>query len=171
MIETLSIERFKSIKSLAIPCRKVNVFIGAPDTGKTNILEALGFPCGLGWGWSLGASLRLRSELGFDPLFYRQFFASRPSARRAPSATGDGESSDRRRTGPPTRDWRPFIRILPCELWWLLANPRLGLDPVLFLYDCPGLAVQQRLSSRYADGHSSRRAQFALHRPSQRTSL
>jgi hypothetical protein len=74
VIETLSIERFKSIKSLSIPCRKVNVFIGAPDTGKTNILEALGFLCGLGWGWSLGASLRLRSELGFDPLFYRQFF-------------------------------------------------------------------------------------------------
>ncbi|MEW6248345.1 MAG: AAA family ATPase [Nitrospirota bacterium] len=74
MIEKLSIERFKSIKSLSIPCRKVNVFIGAPDTGKTNILEALGFLSGLGWGWSLGPSLRLRPELGFDPLFYRQFF-------------------------------------------------------------------------------------------------
>lgn len=74
MIETLSIERFKSIKSLSIPCRKVNVFIGAPDTGKTNILEALYFLSRLGWKWPLDTSLRLRPELGFDPLFYRQFF-------------------------------------------------------------------------------------------------
>jgi len=74
VIQTLSIERFKSIKSLSIPCRKVNVFIGAPDTGKTNILEALYFLSRLGWGWPLDTSLRLRAELGFDPLFYRQFF-------------------------------------------------------------------------------------------------
>ncbi len=46
----------------------------ASDTGKTNILEALGFLSGLGWAWSLGTSLRLRPELGFDPLFYRQCF-------------------------------------------------------------------------------------------------
>jgi len=74
VIETLSIERFKSIKSLSIPCRKVNVFIGAPDTGKTNVLEALYFLSRLGWGLPLDTSLRLRPELGFDPLFYRQFF-------------------------------------------------------------------------------------------------
>src|SRR5439155_5500139 len=74
MITQLSIDRFKSMRSLSIPCRKVNVFIGAPDTGKTNILEALYFLSRLGWGWPLDTSLRLRAELGFDPLFYRQFF-------------------------------------------------------------------------------------------------
>jgi hypothetical protein len=74
MIQTLTIERFKSIRSLSIPCRKVNVFIGPPDTGKTNILEALYFLSLLGWGSPLGTSLRLRQEVGFEPLFYRQFF-------------------------------------------------------------------------------------------------
>lgn len=74
MIQTLQIERFKSIRSLSIPCRKVNVFIGPPDTGKTNILEALYFISLLGWGAPLGTSLRLRQELGFELLFYRQFF-------------------------------------------------------------------------------------------------
>jgi len=74
MIRELTIERFKSIKSLSLPCRKVNVFIGAPDTGKTNILEALYLLSRLGWGWPLDTSLRLRQEMGFDALFYRQFF-------------------------------------------------------------------------------------------------
>ena len=91
MIKSLSVERFKSIKELSISCRKVNVFIGAPDTGKTNILEALYFVSRLGWGWPIDASLRLRQDLGFDPLFYRQFFdkpirismvAPRPSSQR-----------------------------------------------------------------------------------------
>lgn len=74
VIKSLSVERFKSIKELSLTCRKVNVFIGAPDTGKTNILEALYFVSRLGWGSPIDTSLRLRSDLGFDPLFYRQFF-------------------------------------------------------------------------------------------------
>lgn len=74
MIQSLKIERFKSIRSLSIPCRKVNVFIGPPDTGKTNILEALYFLSRLGWDLPLDASLRLRPDIGFEPLFYRQFF-------------------------------------------------------------------------------------------------
>src|SRR6266540_529945 len=74
MITQLSIERFKSIKSLSIPCKKVNVFIGAPDTGKTNLLEVFYFLSRLGWNWPLDISFRIRQEMGFDALFYRQFF-------------------------------------------------------------------------------------------------
>jgi hypothetical protein len=74
MITNLSVERFKSIRSLSIPCRKVNVFIGAPDTGKTNLLEALYLLSRLGWNWPLDTSLRIRQEMGFDALFHRQFF-------------------------------------------------------------------------------------------------
>ncbi len=74
MIKTLSIKRFKSIRELSIACRKVNVFIGAPDTGKTNILDALTLLSRLGWYLPLDSSLRLRAELGFDALFYRQFY-------------------------------------------------------------------------------------------------
>lgn len=42
MIEKLSIKQFKSIKDLKIDCKKVNIFIGEPNTGKSNLLEALG---------------------------------------------------------------------------------------------------------------------------------
>ena len=41
MIKQLSIKNFKSIKNLTIPCRKLNVFIGEPNSGKSNIIEAL----------------------------------------------------------------------------------------------------------------------------------
>jgi AAA15 family ATPase/GTPase len=46
MITKLSIRNFKSIKELDIDCARVNLFIGEPNTGKSNILEALGI---LGW--------------------------------------------------------------------------------------------------------------------------
>ena len=42
MMSRLLIKNFKSIKNLELDCKKVNVFIGEPNTGKSNILEALG---------------------------------------------------------------------------------------------------------------------------------
>jgi len=74
LIKNLRIQRFKSIRDLSLACRKVNVFIGAPDTGKTNILEALQFLSCLGWNLPIGDSIRLQEGLGFHPLFYKQFF-------------------------------------------------------------------------------------------------
>lgn len=41
MIKKLTIKNFKSIKQLQMPCKKVNVFIGEPNSGKSNIIEAL----------------------------------------------------------------------------------------------------------------------------------
>jgi len=45
MIEKLSIRNFKSIRQFDLDCRRVNVFIGEPNAGKTNILEGLGLWC------------------------------------------------------------------------------------------------------------------------------
>ena len=73
MIRELTIRHFKSIRSLSIPCRRVNVVIGAPDTGKTNILDALQFICRLGWALPINEVLRLREDRGFTGLFHRQF--------------------------------------------------------------------------------------------------
>ncbi|MDT8301765.1 MAG: AAA family ATPase [Sedimentisphaerales bacterium] len=42
MIKKLSISNFKSVRQLDIDCKKVNLFIGEPNTGKSNILEAIG---------------------------------------------------------------------------------------------------------------------------------
>jgi len=41
MIRNIDIENFKSIKNLSLNCKKVNLFIGKPNVGKSNILEAL----------------------------------------------------------------------------------------------------------------------------------
>jgi AAA15 family ATPase/GTPase len=41
MIEQLRIKNFKSIKDLTLSCKKLNVFIGEPNSGKSNIIEAL----------------------------------------------------------------------------------------------------------------------------------
>ena len=42
MIKNVSIRNFKSIKALDFKAKRVNVFIGEPNTGKSNILEAMG---------------------------------------------------------------------------------------------------------------------------------
>ncbi len=41
MIQQLGIKNFKSVKDLNLPCKKLNIFIGEPNSGKSNILEAL----------------------------------------------------------------------------------------------------------------------------------
>jgi hypothetical protein len=43
LLKTLEIKNFKSIKHLKLDCKRINVFIGEPNTGKSNILESLGF--------------------------------------------------------------------------------------------------------------------------------
>lgn len=46
-ITSAAIKNFKSIKELELKdCRRVNLFIGKPNTGKSNILEALSMFCG-----------------------------------------------------------------------------------------------------------------------------
>ena len=42
MVDHLSIHNFKSIKNLDLDCRRINILIGEPGTGKSTILEALG---------------------------------------------------------------------------------------------------------------------------------
>lgn len=42
MIKNLEIKNFKSIKHLKLDCKRINIFIGKPNTGKSNILESMG---------------------------------------------------------------------------------------------------------------------------------
>ncbi|WP_428665518.1 AAA family ATPase [Runella sp.] len=59
-IKNLEIKNFKSIKHLSLDCKRVNVFIGKPNVGKSNILEATAL---LGW-WDY--HLPLREKRFFD---------------------------------------------------------------------------------------------------------
>ena len=49
MVENLEIKNFKSIKELKLDCKQINLFIGEPNVGKSNILEAIAL---LGGGYS-----------------------------------------------------------------------------------------------------------------------
>lgn len=73
MIQKLSIRNFKSIRELDLDCRRVNVFIGEPNAGKTNILEALGLWC-YPVLTSLKKALRINSpsQLHFDNDFEQE---------------------------------------------------------------------------------------------------
>lgn len=71
MIETFEVRHFKSLKHLKLDCKRFNIFIGEPNTGKSNILETIGifsFGC---YGLRYGANLRdfIRFET-MSNLFY-----------------------------------------------------------------------------------------------------
>ena len=72
MIKKLEIKNFKSIKNLNLECKRVNVFIGKPNTGKSNILEALGI-LSFGRFCIIGADLKefVRFEY-MNNLFYNE---------------------------------------------------------------------------------------------------
>ena len=71
MITKLSIANFKSIRQLDVECKKINLFIGEPNTGKSNILEALGLLswCGQPMQSPLSGYIRLQF---MQNLFYDQ---------------------------------------------------------------------------------------------------
>jgi hypothetical protein len=66
MIKQLEIKNFKSVKHLRLKCKRVNLFIGEPNTGKSNILEALGFLSHIYYG-GLGDFVRFETMID---LFY-----------------------------------------------------------------------------------------------------
>jgi len=67
MIKTLKIQNFKSIKNLELECKRINIFIGKPNVGKSNILEALGIFSFGGYGGSLSEFIRFENVAN---LFY-----------------------------------------------------------------------------------------------------
>ena len=69
MIQILQIQNFKSIKQLKLACQRINVLIGEPNAGKSNILEAIGlFSCARYYRYG-GTNEFVRFE-GVSNLFY-----------------------------------------------------------------------------------------------------
>jgi AAA15 family ATPase/GTPase len=66
-IKVLKIENFKSIKSLTLDCKRINLFIGEPNTGKSNILEAIGTLSHAGHGLHINRFVRFEA---MTDLFY-----------------------------------------------------------------------------------------------------
>src|SRR3972149_5291719 len=51
MLNHFGIKNFKSIKNLELNCKRINIFIGEPNTGKSNILEAIGLLSHISYGY------------------------------------------------------------------------------------------------------------------------
>ena len=68
MIESLRVENFKSIRALELGCKRVNLFIGEPNTGKSNILETLGILSYFQYNRRLQSFVRFRimSDIFYD---------------------------------------------------------------------------------------------------------
>ena len=69
-IRNLKIENFKSIKNLNIEAKKINIFIGKPNVGKSNILEAISL---LGASFEKDSIKFLSSFIRYEN-FYNIFF-------------------------------------------------------------------------------------------------
>lgn len=67
MLKNLKIKNFKSIKQLDLQCKRLNLFIGEPNTGKSNILESIGI-FSLGYEHDIKKLVRLENmtNLFFD---------------------------------------------------------------------------------------------------------
>ncbi|MBL7795333.1 MAG: AAA family ATPase [Saprospiraceae bacterium] len=52
LIKNIHIKNFKSVRDLSLDCERINIFIGKPNAGKSNILEAISL---LGAGYSKSA--------------------------------------------------------------------------------------------------------------------
>lgn len=87
MIKRLKIERFKSIKSLELECRRINLFIGEPNVGKSNILESLGL---LSWSESSGKKI---AEFVRFQLIQQLFYDSLTDAPVQVSFKGDHDAN------------------------------------------------------------------------------
>ncbi len=70
MIDQLHIHNYKSIKSLSLGCSRINLFIGEPNSGKSNILEALDLSY-LSWMMGMNAHYKLNNTELID---LKQFF-------------------------------------------------------------------------------------------------
>jgi AAA15 family ATPase/GTPase len=90
MITKLSVSNFKSVRQLDIECKKVNLFIGEPNTGKSNILEALAL---MSWsanpGQNLGDYVRFQTtqNLFYDQLLDRDIRMSLSLSSGKPDAS------------------------------------------------------------------------------------
>lgn len=72
-IKNLEIKNFKSIKHLSLDCKRMNVFIGKPNVGKSNILEALGLFSSVFVEDNLNELVRMKKT---DDLFFDSFLSN-----------------------------------------------------------------------------------------------
>lgn len=84
MLENLSVKTFKSLDEVTVNLGRVNVFIGANGSGKSNLLEALGILSAAADGKVDDQALLARGVRPGLPALYKSAFPARPDRRNPP---------------------------------------------------------------------------------------
>lgn len=82
MIRTLRVERFKSLVKLELELGRINVFIGANGSGKSNLLEAVGVLGAAAFGRVDDETLLRRGVRPGVPSLYKTAFPSKDKVPR-----------------------------------------------------------------------------------------
>ena len=84
MIESFSVRTFKSLEDVTVDLGRVNVFIGANGSGKSNLLEAIGVLSAAASGRVDDQSLLSRGVRPGVPQLYKSAFSARPGRKIPP---------------------------------------------------------------------------------------
>ena len=89
LIKNLHIQNFKSVRDLSLECDRINIFIGKPNAGKSNILEAISL---LGAGYSEGKKF-MEGMVRYNALYqlFNNFDTRNPISIVADEACADLE--------------------------------------------------------------------------------
>jgi hypothetical protein len=111
MITTFDIDHFKSARNVHLDCRRINLFIGEPNTGKSNILEALGFLSWCAHGGELRDYVRMdkTQDLFYDGLVERNTWSLKFHANIPPVPRGEYEILHAAAGDPAFTEPRPII--------------------------------------------------------------
>src|SRR6266851_2222796 len=93
MLRTISVHRFKSLVKLDLELGRINVFIGANGSGKSNLLEAVGVIGAAAFGRVDDESLLRRGVRPGVPKLYKSSFPRR-TAEKVPHIRFCAENSD-----------------------------------------------------------------------------
>ena len=93
MIESFSVRTFKSLEDVTVDLGRVNVFIGANGSGKSNLLEALGVLSAAADGRVDDQSLLSRGVRPGVPQLYKSAFPARPGRTIPPHLFFSGRAA------------------------------------------------------------------------------
>ena len=128
MIRTFEVKRFKSLVKLTLELGRINVFIGANGSGKSNLLEAVGVLGAAAFGRVDDETLLRRGVRPGVPSLYKTAF---PSKDKAPSLFFGATSKNGARyevslwnpLDNPDPAWRYMTERLEKSRWDRGCNP------------------------------------------------
>ena len=119
MIESFSVRTFKSLEDVTVDFGRVNVFIGANGSGKSNLLEAVGVLSAAASGRVDDQSLLSRGVRPGVPTLYKSAFPARPGSTIPPHISFGGRGAGAKyevSLHNPLKDPTPAWRF-KTELW------------------------------------------------------